>query len=112
VTTELPPLSPPQPLQDRHRLDGFGSGVPSLDDWLRRKARANQASGASRSYVLCRGDVVVGYYALAAGSVSHEHLPRGLRRNVPHGFELCRDPLHPRRCHLDHPLCVGDICGR
>ena len=76
-------LQAPVPLADRHDVEAFASGAPTLDAWIRRKARANQASGASRTYVLCRGDRVVGFYALAAGSVSHDLSPRKLRQNMP-----------------------------
>ncbi len=77
------PLRAPEPLNDDHVIDGFTSGAPTLDAWLERKARVNQASGASRTYVLCRGQRVVGFYALAAGSVSHDLAPRSLRQNMP-----------------------------
>lgn len=77
------PLQAPVPLADHHDVEAFASGAPTLDAWIRRKARANQASGASRTYVLCRGDRVVGFYALAVGSVSHDHSPRKLRQNMP-----------------------------
>jgi hypothetical protein len=60
-------LSAPAPLADHHQLGAFNSGVATLDEWLRRRARANQASGASRSFVICADDIVVGYYALASG---------------------------------------------
>ena len=76
-------LQAPVPLADHHDVEAFVSGAPTLDAWIRRKARANQASGASRTYVLCRGDRVVGFYALAAGSVSHDLSPRKLRQNMP-----------------------------
>lgn len=76
-------LQVPVPLADHHDVEAFASGAPKLDAWIRRKARANQASGASRTYVLCRGDRVVGFYALAAGSVSHDLSPRKLRQNMP-----------------------------
>lgn len=77
------PLRAPEPLNDTHQLDAFTSGAPTLDGWLQRKARANQLSGASRTYVVCRGDQVVGFYAVAAGSVSHDLLPRKLKQNMP-----------------------------
>jgi len=83
VTPGDGPLRAPEPLNDHHLTDGFTSGAPTLDGWLQRKARTNQASGASRSYVLCRGQRVVGFYALAAGSVSHDLAPRKLRQNMP-----------------------------
>lgn len=76
-------LQAPVPLADHHDVEAFASGAPTLDAWIRRKARANQASGASRTYVLCRSDRVVGFYALAAGSVSHDLSPRKLRQNMP-----------------------------
>jgi GNAT superfamily N-acetyltransferase len=76
-------LRAPEPLTGDHLTDDFASGAPTLDAWLKRKARANQASGASRTYVLCRGKRVVGFYALAAGSVSHDLAPRKLRQNTP-----------------------------
>ena len=83
VTPARDPLRAPEPLNGDHHIDGFASGAPTLDIWLKRKARANQASGASRTFVLCRGERVVGFYALAAGSVSHDLAPRKLRQNMP-----------------------------
>lgn len=76
-------LSAPAPLADHHLLADFDSGVPSLDDWLRRRARANQASGASRTFVLCEGDRVMAYYALASGAVKVTEAPSRFRRNMP-----------------------------
>jgi predicted N-acetyltransferase YhbS len=76
-------LSAPEPLGAQHRLDGFSSGVPVLDDWLKRRAPANQASGASRTFVVCEVDVVVGYYALASSAVSVTQASGRFRRNMP-----------------------------
>ncbi len=75
--------SAPELLSDRHNLDGFSCGVPSLDDWLKRRARTNQASGASRTYVVCDDDRVVGYYALASGGVDVAAAAGKFRRNMP-----------------------------
>jgi ribosomal protein S18 acetylase RimI-like enzyme len=83
VTPTQDPLRAPEPLNDEHLIDAVASGAATLDGWLKRKAWANQASGASRTYVLCRGQRVVGFYALAAGSVSHDLAPRKLRQNMP-----------------------------
>jgi GNAT superfamily N-acetyltransferase len=77
------PLTAPQPLADHYDLTAFSSGVPALDDWLRRRARANQASGATRTFVLCDAAQVVGYYALASGAVALAEAPGRLRRNTP-----------------------------
>jgi GNAT superfamily N-acetyltransferase len=76
-------LSPPELLTDDHQIEEFASGEPFLDDWLKRRARANQASGASRTYVLCEGRRVVGYYALASGAIAPAIVPGKFRRNMP-----------------------------
>lgn len=78
-----PTLSAPQPLAGHHQLAGFDSGEPSLDDWLKRRAARNQANGSSRTYVVCEGDTVIGYYCLAAGAIGHGEAPSSLRRNRP-----------------------------
>lgn len=78
-----PMLSAPQPLADRHQLTDFDSGEPALDDWLKRRAAKNQANGSSRTYVVCEGDTVIGYYCLAAGGLGHAEAPSGMRRNRP-----------------------------
>lgn len=75
-------LTAPAPLADHHQLIGFDSGVASLDEWLRRRARANQASGASRVFVACEGQAVVGYYAVASGAVNAVATPGRFRRNM------------------------------
>lgn len=76
-------LAPPEPLTGEHRLDGFDSGEPVLDDWLRRRAQANQVSGASRTYVVCEEQRVIGYYALASGSIAQASASGRFRRNMP-----------------------------
>ncbi len=55
-----------------------------LDEWLKRRALPNQASGASRTFVVADEDSHVrGYYAMAAGAVSHQLATSGVRRNMP-----------------------------
>jgi len=76
-------LSAPLPLAAEHELEEFNSGTAPLDEWLRRRARQNEASGASRTYVIAEGRRVVGYYGLAAGSVLHEVATSRVRRNMP-----------------------------
>jgi GNAT superfamily N-acetyltransferase len=77
------PLAPPEPLTDDHQIDSFDSGEPVLDDWLRRRARANQATGASRTYVVCEAKRVIAYYALASGAIAQSSVPGRFRRNMP-----------------------------
>jgi hypothetical protein len=63
-------VSAPAHLSAAHDLSAFDSGVPELDEWLRRRARTNEETGASRTYVVCAGGRIVGYYALANGGVA------------------------------------------
>jgi predicted N-acetyltransferase YhbS len=79
----IPFLSAPEPLGEKHETAQFKSGELSLDEWLRRRARANQVSGASRTYVVCEGPQVMGYYALASGAITVEGTPGRFRRNMP-----------------------------
>ena len=76
-------LSPPGRLSADHDLSRFDSGEGVLDDWLRRRALQNEAGGASRTYVVCLGKRVVGYYTLAAGAVTHAQAPGRIRRKMP-----------------------------
>ena len=76
-------ISAPEPLRPEHDIRGFACGEPSLDHWLARRAAANQVSGASRTFVVCKGAVVVGYYALASGAVGVQSAPGPFRRNMP-----------------------------
>lgn len=76
-------LRAPEPLTAQHALDGFDSGVRSLDDWLRRRAMQNEASGASRTFVACDDARVAGYYALAASAVAPDAATGRFRRNMP-----------------------------
>jgi GNAT superfamily N-acetyltransferase len=76
-------LQRPEPLSAAHELDSFDSGVASLDDWLRKRALPNQASGASRTFVSCEVRRVVAYYALAASAIATDSVPGKFRRNMP-----------------------------
>jgi GNAT superfamily N-acetyltransferase len=78
-----PPLSHPEPLAAHHRIESFISGEASLDEWLKRRARANQVSGASRTYVVCEQEEVIGFYTLASGAVTVDSVPGRFRRNMP-----------------------------
>jgi GNAT superfamily N-acetyltransferase len=77
------PLTQPEPLAEIHELNDFFSGVTSLDDWLKRRARANQVSGASRTYVVADGRKVVAYYTLASGAIATADSVGRFRRNMP-----------------------------
>ena len=77
-------FSPPELLTSSHLIDAFCCGEAELDDWLKRRALANQISGASRTFVVAGADRFVhGYYAMAAGAVSHQLATSNIRRNMP-----------------------------
>ena len=77
------PVGPPEPLATRHDISQFSSGVPTLDAWLRGKARLNEARGGARTYVACDGDRVAGFYSLAASSVERGRVSSRVGRNMP-----------------------------
>ena len=74
--------SAPAPLDLSHDVASFSCGDPALDGWL--KTTALRAEGrTARTYVVCDGKSVVGYYCLATGSVNRAIAPGGIRRNAP-----------------------------
>jgi GNAT superfamily N-acetyltransferase len=81
--TDTGAVAAPKPLGPDHELDAFNCGVAALDEWLKRRARRNEAEGASRTLVVCVGRRVVGYYSLAAGSILHTAATGKVRRNMP-----------------------------
>lgn len=75
-------LAPPVPISPDHETGSFASGKEPLDHWL--KARALTSEGRSaRTYVVCTGRRVVGYYCIATGSVRLEEVPRAIRGDMP-----------------------------
>jgi predicted N-acetyltransferase YhbS len=77
------PLSAPALLTADHDVSQFDCQHPSLTDWLKKRALANNQQRGSRTHVVCDGNRVVGFHALAAGSVEHEASPKSLTRNMP-----------------------------
>ena len=75
-------LSPPVPLAPDHDFTQFDCGNPALNDWLKLRARKNESRFA-RSYVVCEGAIVVGYFCISAGAVERTAAPGKLRRNAP-----------------------------
>lgn len=76
------PLSSPVPLTAEHDLSSFDCGEPLLNDWLRHRALKSE-SRFSRTYVVCEGKRVVGYFCISAGSVERSAAPGKVRRNAP-----------------------------
>jgi GNAT superfamily N-acetyltransferase len=63
-------------LRKDHLVDGFDCGKEALNRFLRQHAWANQQANAAQTYVLAEGTKVLGYYSLAAGSVTHDSASR------------------------------------
>ena len=76
-------LSASVPLSSTHAINAFDCGEPVLNDWLIKRALKNEDSGASRTFVVCKNNQVMGYYVLATGSVMHKEAPSKIRRNMP-----------------------------
>jgi len=76
------PLSAPVPITADHDVAQFDCGKPPLTDWLRQHARKNDGK-ASRTFVVCEGQRVVAFYALAAGSMRIDDVSKKLARNMP-----------------------------
>ncbi|MFM7608014.1 MAG: GNAT family N-acetyltransferase, partial [Alphaproteobacteria bacterium] len=82
-----PPLLAPTPLSAAHDVSGFSNGVhPSLDAWLRERARASEGLSA-RNYVVCPAEAparVVGYFSIATALEQRHALPSAkLRCGMP-----------------------------
>ena len=61
-------LAAPAPLAEKHEIGDFDSGGSALDDWLKRRARAN---------------AIHGYYRLSSGALAAREAPGKTRRNMP-----------------------------
>jgi hypothetical protein len=72
-------ITPPARLSPSHDLSHFDCGKPPLNDWLRNSALTGEGQFA-RTYVICSGNTVIGYYCIAMGSVERKQLPSKLKR--------------------------------
>jgi len=72
-------------LRREHLLDSFDCGKEDLNRFLNRQAWSNQQAQNAQTYVLARELRVLGYYSLAAGSITHdqatERVKKGLARH-------------------------------
>jgi GNAT superfamily N-acetyltransferase len=85
VTDPCGLFSAPRLLAPEHDLSDFDSGEPSLDEWLKKRALANAAIGASRTYLTCRSGSLsaAGFYAIAMGQILNQEATGAMRRNMP-----------------------------
>lgn len=76
-------MKAPENISEQHQVNSFDCGNAALNDWLKRKALKNEKSHDSRTYVICEGQIAIGYYCIATGSVDHTEAPAVLKRNAP-----------------------------
>jgi len=69
-------------LQPRHAVETFDCGREELNRFLQQYALQNQQSGGSQTYVGLVDQTVVGYYALAVGSVEQEDAPGRVKKGL------------------------------
>jgi predicted N-acetyltransferase YhbS len=101
-----PKLTPPTALTSAHNLARFRCGKAPLDDRLRLHALNNEGRSA-RTYVVCDGLEVVGYYCLSTGAEKRESAPSKIRRNIPDPIPMI--VLGRLAVHIDyHGKGIGD----
>ncbi len=78
-------ITAPELLTSDHKLSDFHCGREDLDDWLIKKAFKSQKRNNSRVYVVTNQNSmqVIGYYAIAMGSVQRASAIGALKRNNP-----------------------------
>ena len=76
-------ITAPEPLTTAHHVGDFDCGAESLNFWLKKHALKKEAVGSSRTFVVCSDQQVIGYYALAAGSVARQEAPGKVKRKMP-----------------------------
>ena len=96
--------APVRKLAATDQTDVFDCGQAALNQFLQHYAFVNQKANSAQTYVCCQGDVVVGFYSLAVGSVDPEAAPsrvmKGLARHPVPVMILARlavDKEHQRK---------------
>ena len=68
-------ISKPEVLHDKHLLEQFDCGNPSLNEWLLRHAKQAQSSGSAKTFVVSDDNIVIGYFSLTVGQVETYETP-------------------------------------
>ena len=74
-----------EPFGKQHDRDGFTCGKPPLDDFIRARVSQYEKRRLGKTFVaVTKGEPkILGYYTLAAGAVSYQHLPTDTSRKLP-----------------------------
>ncbi|AWB65537.1 GNAT family N-acetyltransferase [Saccharobesus litoralis] len=82
-------ITAPRLLSEQHNLGYFNCGNRDLDEWLTKKAYKSQKRNHTKVYVVAdENHQVIGYYAIAMGSVRREDAISPLRRNSPNPIPM------------------------
>jgi len=75
---------PPEPLADRHDLNGFRCRSSEQSEWLRRYARHSTTTGTTRVFVVTehQSDRVVAYYAWCMAQFQPGAAPERVRKGA------------------------------
>lgn len=73
-------ISPPALLNASHDCSAFDCGNVALNDWLKLRAFKGQGRTA-RTYVVCEGAKVIGYYCILSGGIERSELPKSLKEH-------------------------------
>lgn len=73
----------PVPLGPEHDCSTFDCGNDVLNTWLAERAKGNQLSRASRTFVVTSDDRVVGYYSLSNFAIARREATGRVARNMP-----------------------------
>lgn len=74
------PYRKPCPIANQHIIEGFSSGKPSLDSWLKEMALHNQEQGYTRTFVIADENFkVVGYHSVCAGMIHRSDVSRSVK---------------------------------
>ncbi len=76
-------ITAPSSITATHNVTDFDCGDKALNEWLLRRATKNETTRASRTFVVCNDNNVIGYYSLAVGAVSRKDSSGKVRRNMP-----------------------------
>ena len=78
-------LRRPAPIEfGRHKREGFHSGEPSLDEWLKRYAGQSRRRDTAAAWVIAdQDDVVVAYASLSMIGIDLSAAPARLRKGAP-----------------------------
>ena len=71
-----------QKLTASHQVETFDCGTEALNQYLHRFAWLNQRNNAAQTYVAVKGQTVLGFYALAVGSVLHAQAPGRIQKGL------------------------------